>query len=177
MPGSDQLRGSIMALPAGGRPPGVSLREDPLVLAGRDSARVYRYEAAVAGQWRANWQRLALYLSSLPAPHLDVPESPGPAPVDPESGSDVGGDIAAIICSYGWDCRQALGVVYGNWRCPNGESGGDPNAEYNGNYGLFQINASAHGEEPSMLKDPAYNVAVAYRIWLDQGWAPWSCRP
>jgi hypothetical protein len=27
------------------------------------------------------------------------------------------------------------------------------------------------------LLDPEVNVRVAYAIWSDQGWAPWSCKP
>jgi hypothetical protein len=71
-------------------------------------------------------------------------------------------------------------VVYGNARCPNGESTGNPNAFNAGNYGLFQINAvhaAKVGGPLEWLFDPAVNVRVAYQIWSDQGWGPWACRP
>jgi hypothetical protein len=105
-----------------------------------------------------------------PAPALPLP-SPAPAPV---------GAIRELICSYGWDCAEALGVVYGNARCPHGESTGNPNAFNAGNYGLFQINAvhaAKVGGPLEWLFDPAVNVRVAYEIWSDQGWGPWACRP
>ena len=47
------------------------------------------------------------------------------------------------------------------------ESGGDPNA-YNarsGATGLFQI---LNGP-----RDPAENVALAFRMWQSRGWQPW----
>lgn len=86
-------------------------------------------------------------------------------------------DIPALICSVPWPCDQALLVVYGPTpRCRWGESGGDPDAVSpdGENLGLFQLNRVHGGDE---LLDPATNVAVAYQLWLDQGWAPWSCRP
>lgn len=89
-------------------------------------------------------------------------------------------DIPALICSYDWPCSEALGVVYGNARCPWGESSGDPSAIYGANYGLFQVNAVHSwrvGGDVGALLDPEVNVMIAYQIWSEQGWAPWSCRP
>ncbi len=89
--------------------------------------------------------------------------------------------MAALICAYPWPCQEALGVVYGNARCPNGESGGNPRAYFEGNYGLFQINGTSHarrvGGNLAALWDAATNIAVAYAIYADQGWGPWACKP
>ena len=60
------------------------------------------------------------------------------------------------------------------------ESSGHAGAYNAGNYGLFQINAvhSARvGGDLVSLFLPEVNASVAYAIWLDQGWAPWACRP
>ena len=82
--------------------------------------------------------------------------------------------IDSLVCSYPWPCGEALSVM----RC---ESGRDPGAYSNGNYGLFQINA-VHawrvGGDLSQLFEPEVNVRVAYEIWLDNaGWRPWACKP
>lgn len=60
------------------------------------------------------------------------------------------------------------------------ESGGNPLATNGTSWGLFQINWPYHQNlysDPNSLFDPATNVAVAYAIWADSGWLPWSCRP
>ena len=88
--------------------------------------------------------------------------------------------IVSLIISYDWPCDEALGVVYGNARCPYGESTGDPNAYSGGNYGLYQINAihaARVGYDLGRLFDPATNIGVAYGLWLERGWQPWACRP
>jgi hypothetical protein len=49
------------------------------------------------------------------------------------------------------------------------ESGGNANA-YNarsGATGLFQILGGPF--------DPAANVAMAFRMWQQRGWQPWTC--
>ena len=65
--------------------------------------------------------------------------------------------------------------------CPTGESNGDPAViSPDPSYGLFQIyevHAPKVGGDVSRLLNPETNVAVAYGLYLDQGWGPWSCRP
>ncbi len=89
-------------------------------------------------------------------------------------------DIPCLNCSYSWDCAEAIGVVYGNWRCRWGESSGNPSAYHAGNYGLYQIN-SVHAARVDYalerLFDAATNIAVAHALWLERGWQPWACRP
>jgi hypothetical protein len=44
-------------------------------------------------------------------------------------------------------------------------------------YGLFQINsvhAAKVGGNLEKLKDPETNVKVAFQIWQEQGWRPWT---
>ncbi len=33
------------------------------------------------------------------------------------------------------------------------------------------------GDAMRLLRDPATNIAAAWLIYKDQGWAPWSCQP
>ena len=80
-------------------------------------------------------------------------------------------------------------MIYHTPNCLNGESTGDPNAYSAGNYGLFQINYSAHvdklvrvtgSSDPDLLFDPAINTAVAWLVYDESGgrtWQPWGCRP
>lgn len=83
-----------------------------------------------------------------------------------------GVDVEALICSFDWPCAEALAVA----RC---ESGLSPSAVNGQHAGLFQIALDWHrpkfgGADPF---DAGANVAVAYAIWLDQSWLPWSCKP
>lgn len=91
------------------------------------------------------------------------------------------GDIADIICSYPWPCEEALGVVYGNRRCPHGESTGDPWAVSEGGHlGLFQLSPGhfrTYDQDLSRWYEPGVNTYVAHKLWQDYGWQPWSCRP
>jgi hypothetical protein len=49
-------------------------------------------------------------------------------------------------------------------------------------YGLFQINFSPHQQwlaalgitKPEQLYDPTVNATVAYKLYLQSGWAPWG---
>ena len=63
------------------------------------------------------------------------------------------------------------------------ESSLRPSAYSRGNYGLFQINWSAHSYlDRSRLFEPVYNVKAARRIYNDakrrhgNGWIPWAVR-
>ena len=98
-----------------------------------------------------------------------------------EAGVD-GAGWATLICGYLWDCQEALGVVYGNARCPNGESSGNPGEVYAGNYGLWQIDEATwrpyFGEERwARVLDAAENTAMAWEIYERNGWVAWACHP
>lgn len=68
--------------------------------------------------------------------------------------------------------------------CANGESGGNPHAVNGDHAGLFQISRRWHeakflarGWTWADAYDAWPNIVIAHQLWLDQGWAPWSCRP
>lgn len=52
-----------------------------------------------------------------------------------------------------------------------------------GTIGLWQIHpihrqrVERMGYTLADLTNPAVNLAVAYSIWAEQGWRPWSCKP
>lgn len=58
------------------------------------------------------------------------------------------------------------------------ESGGNPKAKNprSSATGLFQILAFWQKAWPGDYTDPWTNAAVAYQIWLTQGYAAWVCR-
>jgi hypothetical protein len=107
---------------------------------------------------------------------------PKPAPTDrrPDQGYQRGSSLHlfAIICSYSWPCQAALRIV----EC---ESRFDPTAvSWDGqDFGLFQIRA---GVWRWWLDERGFdfwgtwmnaedNTAMAYAIWAEYGWQPWSC--
>lgn len=68
--------------------------------------------------------------------------------------------------------------------CPNGESGGRPDVISRGGHrGLFQLydghiwRFERRGWTWDDAFDSAKNVAIAYELYLEEGWGPWSCRP
>jgi hypothetical protein len=79
--------------------------------------------------------------------------------------------IISIIQKYDWPVEEALLIA----KCESNiraEAIGD-----SGNsIGVFQINkvhfwrASRQG-----LLKPEVNVRIAYKIWSEQGWYPWTC--
>ena len=77
-----------------------------------------------------------------------------------------------LVAAYPlWDVDRMLRIM----AC---ESGGNPNA-YNGSTGvagLFQIHPLWQKAWPGDYYDPAINVAVAYQVWLEQGYRAWVCR-
>lgn len=77
-----------------------------------------------------------------------------------------------LVAAYPlWDVDRMLRIM-------NCESGGSPTA-YNGVTGvagLFQIHPLWQKVWPGNYYDPATNVAVAYQVWLEQGYDAWVCR-
>jgi hypothetical protein len=101
-----------------------------------------------------------------PVPVAFVAPPPPPPPV-PTAG------IEGLICSYAWNCQEALSVA----RC---ESGLRPDAIGGSNYGLFQMNQVHANRFPGfweLWSDPASNASWAFQIWSASGWRPWGCRP
>ncbi len=107
-----------------------------------------------------------------------------------------GAGWAAFAERFAWPIAEVLLVIYGPTPpnaqapggCPNGESGGNPGALNNGNYGLLQISAVHVGKlervtgsrDLTLLFEPAVNIAVGWLVYAESGggsWLPWSCRP
>ena len=83
--------------------------------------------------------------------------------------------LGEIVAAYDWPLNEAFAVV-------DCESGWTPDAvSWDGSsYGLFQVNSIHSWRWPSFW-DTWYNAVdntrYAYELWLEQGWAPWSCAP
>ena len=95
---------------------------------------------------------------------------------DGDGGAFSAGGLATTICSLSWDCDTALRVAWceSEWR-------EDAVSAY-GHRGIYQIapvhipriEAMGYTWDDMLLAGP--NVAVAYALWLEQGWSPWICR-
>jgi len=77
--------------------------------------------------------------------------------------------VLALIAAYDWPYEEAVRI----FTC---ESGLRPDAisPDGQNVGVAQINL-IHGYSTEYLLDAERNLAVAYALYLDQGWAPWAC--
>jgi len=80
-------------------------------------------------------------------------------------------DAEQIICAYSWDCNTALYFA-------RQESGSDYQADCNnsGHCGTWQIDCALHGwrfTTSCWTAGIEENTAVAYQLWLEQGWKPW----
>ena len=86
-----------------------------------------------------------------------------------EAGS--GADTTSLISSYPWPQDEAYHIMI----C---ESSGNAGASNSANsIGLFQIHYPSHWDKVESLEalfDPTTNVHVAFHLWEDQGWEPWS---
>jgi len=87
--------------------------------------------------------------------------------------------IEEMIASYDWDDKTAYAVMINE---SNGlENSFNPewhrdqfgNSICQGSYGLFQI-ACTHSRNPKELFNPIVNIEIAYNLYLNEGWRPWS---
>ena len=80
-------------------------------------------------------------------------------------------DTSSLISAYPWPQDEAWDVMM----C---ESSGDPTVSNSGeSIGLFEIHYPSHWDKVESLEalfDPTTNVHVAFHLWEDQGWEPWS---
>jgi Lysozyme like domain len=88
--------------------------------------------------------------------------------------------LEALICARAWNCAEAIAVA----ACESGrDMSGRLDGQWatNGNhYGIFQISYVHAPNFPGFYEnwmDPVFNIEVAFAIWSEQGWYPWSCRP
>lgn len=103
------------------------------------------------------------------------PAQPGPAP-QPQPHPVGCENYRHLISQYSWNVNTAINIC-------QAESGGNPRAQGD-NYpirgllapscGLFQVRTLAGRPTCEELKDPATNIAWAYRIYLGQGYQAWS---
>lgn len=110
---------------------------------------------------RSFWLAVALFIATLP---MCAP------PRASEGAYALSGDeVVSLVCApqFAWDCETALAIT---WR----ESNWQPHA-YNaksGCAGLWQIHP-LHGYSLSTRFDPEASTAIAYDLWLREGWGPW----
>lgn len=100
-------------------------------------------------------------------------EPPQPTPIN--DAPVFAASIPELICSYPWPCDQALRVA----ECESGMRADAVNS-YSGAAGVFQVVPYWHSwrlQPGETFMDAAVNVRVAYDLWSEQGWAPWSCKP
>lgn len=83
--------------------------------------------------------------------------------------------VPGLICSYSWSCGQALRVAYCESKYQNVQNyAGGPY------FGIFQLSRrwfGYYGYDFALWAIPEVNVAVAFLVWQDYGWGPWSCKP
>ncbi len=79
-----------------------------------------------------------------------------------------------LIEQYPWPQQTAMTIcemesggvaTASNWK--------DSHEGCNGSFGLFQIGC-LHGVDREDLYDPATNIKVAYQLWKENGFKPWS---
>lgn len=100
------------------------------------------------------------------ATRVPAPTQPPPRPVYAQAGewSDSVEQWRGLVCSYGWNCEDALRRI-------NCESGGNAYAvnPTSGACGLWQhLPCEAQG-------DPIASTALAWAKYQARGWAPWVC--
>lgn len=92
--------------------------------------------------------------------------------------------LVDLICSYDWDCGRAVAI----FSCESVHFRGDvvygPTVSPTNDRGLAQINVPSHMDklyavtgtyDVDLYFDPAINLKVAWMIYEDSGWGPWSC--
>lgn len=94
-------------------------------------------------------------------------------------------ELRPILAQYSWNVDDALLVVYGPTpACPYGESNGKPTVVSDGGHvGIFQLSPihawrfEARGWTWLDSFVAERNIAVAFDLYSERGWEPWSCRP
>ena len=81
-------------------------------------------------------------------------------------------EFTSIIEKYDWPTETAMQVCKEESQ-GNPSNIGDKDTDYV-SCGLMQIRALPGRLSCEELKDPEVNIAFAYQLWQEQGWAPWS---
>ena len=77
-----------------------------------------------------------------------------------------------IINSYDWPVTYAMAICQAESQ-GNANAEGDKNTPYH-SYGLFQVRALPGRPSGEELIDPEFNIKIAYQIYKESGWCPWS---
>lgn len=107
--------------------------------------------------------------------------APNPEPVKPEPITHPTGceHYRQLISQYNWNVNVMLQIASAESGC-NPYAVGDTwtiNGLYAPSCGLFQVRTLAGRPDCESLKDPATNIAWAYKIYMGQGYPAWSvCR-
>lgn len=109
--------------------------------------------------------------SATPAPVAVAAVVPQPAPIPPPV-APVGCEAyRSILAQYDWNVNTALAVM-------QAESGCRPAVVSSTcDHGLMQINcihSDLVGGDLSKLNDPATNIRIAYSLYRERGWLPWT---
>lgn len=131
-------------------------------------------DLGLLGEWR--WMRDTYFPGPEPRSQPTTTKRPLPAPAP-----------VAVAQTYGPGVEQWRALVAFFWppehidrmlRIMACESGGDPYADNPRStaLGLFQIMGGWQATWPGDYTDPWTNAAVAYQIWLTQGYGAWVCR-
>ena len=90
--------------------------------------------------------------------------------------------IEEQLCSniYSWQCSDVLYVAWCESRM-NPQAISPTNRNGTRDYGLMQINNGAwqeyFGERWAQVLNAEQNIAMAYEIYSQYGWQPWTCAP
>lgn len=85
--------------------------------------------------------------------------------------------LRALVCAPGrrWSCSDATTI----FRCEGGDWLGVGDAGERGGFQLHPVHAWRFLQRGWTWDDafiPKRNVEIAYEIWVEQGWHPWTCR-
>ena len=88
--------------------------------------------------------------------------------------------IEQLLCSMDWNCEEALSVAWCESRMDH-EAISPTNRNGTRDYGLMQINNGAwqeyFGQRWAQVLNAEQNIAMAYEIYSQYGWQPWTCAP
>ena len=106
------------------------------------------------------------------------PQAPSPEPVKPEPIQHPIGceNYRQLISQYNWNVNVMLQIAQAESGC-NPSAVGDTwviRGLYAPSCGLFQVRTLAGRPDCESLKDPATNIAWAYKIYMGQGYPAWS---
>lgn len=137
------------------------------------ASQIDTLDAESLGDWR--WMRDRYFPpppQNRPVRRVVAQDTPHPAPVTQPAYSP-GVEQWRHLVAWFWPAEHVDRML----RIMACESGGNPYA-YNpsGATGLFQVMPFWQRTWPGDYTDPWTNGAVAYQIWLSQGYGAWVCR-